>query len=124
MVKLADEIEAQTDIAMATARDFDDDEVATSVRYVASDDLFVIVLKSGRRVVIPKEDLQDIADASPGDAAQVELVAMNSALTWDTLDVDFGVKGLANGLYGNERWMKQLDERRRRNAAAALKRTA
>jgi hypothetical protein len=124
MAKLAEDIEEQIDLAMEEGRDFYDDEVATSVRYVATDDRFVLVLKSGRRVVIPREDLQDVAELSVEDAADVALVELCSVVEWEKPDIGFGVKGLADGLYGNERWMKQLDERRRKNAAAALERTA
>jgi hypothetical protein len=46
------------------------------------------------------------------------------ALHWEELDVDFRVDGLRQGSYGNEHWMKQLERRRRENAAAALSRTA
>jgi len=113
MAKLARDIEEMLDEAMATGRDFYDDEVATSVHYVASDDLFVLVLKSGRRVVIPREELQDVAKLTAEDAADVSLVEWSSVVEWEKSDIGFGVKGLADGLYGNERWMKQLEERRR-----------
>jgi hypothetical protein len=59
MAKLADDIEEQIDRAIAEARDFYDDEVATSVRYVPVEDMFVLVLRSGRRVLIAREDLQE-----------------------------------------------------------------
>jgi hypothetical protein len=49
---------------------------------------------------------------------------LGMALHWEELDVDFRVDGLRQGLYGNERWMKQLEQRRRQNSAAALLRTA
>ena len=111
MAKLAEDIEDQITRALAEAQDFYDDEVATSVRYVASGDLFLLVLKSGRRIAIPREDLQDVADASREDAAEVRLEMLNSAVHWEKLDVDFSVKGLADGLRGGERWMKQLAER-------------
>jgi hypothetical protein len=121
---LDDATEASITRALAGVRGFEDDEVAISVEYVASSDLFLVVLRSGLRLAIPREDLQTIADATAEDAANVSLVGGGSALHWENLMEGFRVKGLADGLYGNERWMKELDERRRKNAAAALKRTA
>ena len=91
--------------------------MATSVRYVPSEDLFLLVLKSGARIAIPREDLQDVADASRDDAADVTLEMLNSAVHWEKLDVDFSVKGLADGLRGNEYWMARLQARRSPRAA-------
>ena len=109
---LDDETERSIDRALAEARDFYDDEVATSVRYLPEGDLFLLVLKSGQRVAIPREELQDVAEASVEDAADVSLDMLNSAVHWEKLDVDFSVKGLADGGRGNQHWMKRLAERR------------
>lgn len=94
---------------------FHPNEVAHSVRYVASEDLFLLILQSGQRVAIPREELQDVADASVEEAADVSLEMLNSAVHWEKLDVDFSLKGLAAGRRGNERWMKQLAARRGRH---------
>jgi len=105
MAKLADDIDEQIDRALAEARDPLPDEVASSVRYVPAEDLFILVLGSGRRVVLPREELQDVASATPEEAADVVLDMLDSAVWWRTLDVAFSVKGLADGLRGNERWI-------------------
>ena len=112
MAKIADDIDEQIDHALLSHEALRDDEVASWVRYLKGEDLFLMMLKSGRRVAIPREDLQYLADASTEDAAEVQLEMMNSALHWEKLDVDFGVKGLAEGKYGNARWMDELAERR------------
>jgi hypothetical protein len=112
MAKLADDIEEQIDQAIAEARDFYDDEVATSVRYVQAEDMFVLVLRSGRRVLIAREDLQELAKATPQQAADVRLEMLNSAVHWEQLDVDYPVKALADGLLGNDVWMKKLAEQK------------
>jgi hypothetical protein len=117
MAQTIEEIEANLDEAMATARDFYPDERATSVSYSASDDLFVLVLRSGARIAIPREDLQDVASLSPQDAGKVELTSLDTAIEWLEADIGFGVKGLADGLRGNERWMKKLADRNQTKAA-------
>jgi hypothetical protein len=104
-------LEEQIDRALAEARDFYPDEQALSVRYLPEQDLYIIVLKSGVRITIPREDLQHVADATPQEAADVVLDMLDSAVWWRTLDVAFSVKGLADGVRGNESWMKKLAER-------------
>lgn len=105
------ETEADIDRALAEARDFYPDEQATSIRYVGAEDLYVLVLKSGRRIVIPREDLQDVSAATPEQAADVVLDMLDTAVWWQTLDVAFSVKGLADGRFGNDAWMKKLAAR-------------
>jgi hypothetical protein len=64
------------------------------------------------------EEIQDLANADRNVVAEVELVGSGSALHWEKLDVDFRVEGLADGIYGNQRWMDMLHERRRKDASA------
>ena len=124
MAKLSPDIEEQIDRAIANARDPYDDEVAVSAEYDKRHELLIVQLKTGQRLAIPREDLQDLADADPDKVSKVKLEMLGMALHWEDLDVDFLVEGLRQGRYGSERWMKQLNERRRKNANAALERTA
>ena len=123
-IPLSAEEEARIDEAIRNARDPYDYEVAVSAEYDRSRELLLVKLKSGQWLAIPREDLQDLADADPDKVSKVELEMLGMALHWEELDVDFRVDGLRQGLYGNERWMKHLEQRRRENAAAALSRTA
>jgi hypothetical protein len=121
---LDEETERQITEALANARDPYDYEVAVSAEYDRSRELLLVKLKSGQWLAIPREDLQDLADEDPDKVSKVELEMLGMSLHWEELDVDFRVDGLRQGLYGNERWMKQLEQRRRENAAAALSQTA
>jgi hypothetical protein len=123
-VPLSAEEEARIDEAIRNSRDPYDYEVAVSAEYDRSRDLLLVKLKSGQWLAIPREELQDLAGADPDKVSKVELEMLGMSLHWEELDVDFRVDGLRQGLYGNERWMKQLEQRRRQNAAAALSRTA
>jgi hypothetical protein len=124
-IPLSAEEEARIDEAIANARDPYDYEVAVSAEYDSVHELLLVKLKSGQRLAIPREDLQDLADADPDKVAKVEIEMLGMALHWEELDAGFLVDGLRQGRYGNERWMKKLHERwRRDNAAAALSRTA
>jgi hypothetical protein len=124
MARLSADIDEQIDRAIANARDPYDYEVAVSAEYDRVHELLLVKLKSGQRLAIPREDLQGLADADPEKISKVEIEMLGKALHWEELDADFLVDGLRQGLYGNERWMKQLEQRRRQNAAAALSRTA
>ena len=124
MARLSADIDEQIDRAIANARDPYDYQVAVSAEYDRSRELLLVKLKSGQWLAIPREDLQDLADADPDKVSKVELEMLGMALHWEELDVDFRVDGLRQGSYGNEHWMKQLERRRRENAAAALSRTA
>ena len=124
MARLSADIDEQIDRAIANARDPYDYEVAVSAEYDRVHDLLLVNLKSGQRLAIPREDLQGLADADPDKLSKVEIEMLGKALRWEELDADFLVDGLRQGLYGNERWMKQLEQRRRVSAADALERTA
>lgn len=121
---LDDVTEAMITEAIQNARDYYAFEIAASVRYMPGEDLLLIVMKSGQRVAIPVEDLQDLANADRKLVAEFELIGSGSAVHWEKLDVDFSTEGLAQGLYGNERWMKRLQEKRRSDAYDALSQTA
>jgi Protein of unknown function (DUF2442) len=55
------------------------------------------------------EDLaQGLSGATPQDLAQVEITPMGDGLHWETLDTDFTVAGLLNGVFGTKRWMAAL----------------
>jgi hypothetical protein len=123
-IELSAEEEARIDEAIREARDPYDEEVAVSAEYDRRQDLLIVRLKTGQRLAIPREDLQDLADADPERVAKVEIEMLGMALHWEELNVDFRVDDLRQGLYGSERWMGQLEQRRRKNATAALERTA
>ena len=124
MAKLSPDIEEQIDRAMERAKQEPPPVVAVSVGFDRSLRLLVITLGNGRRLSIPQEDLQGLADVSVDQAAEVEIDPFGMALWWEKLDLGFTIEGLIEGRTGNARWMKQLNEQRRSNAAAALERTA
>jgi hypothetical protein len=123
-ISLSPEEEARIDAAIANARDPYDDEVAVAAEYDSRYDLLIVRLKTGQRLAIPREDLQELAVADPDEVRKVQIEMLGMSLHWEELNVDFRVDGLRRGLYGSERWMKQLNERRQRNATAALERSA
>jgi hypothetical protein len=124
MARLSLDIDDQIDRAIANARDPYDEEVAVSAEYDRRQDLLIVRLKTGQRLAIPREDLQDLSDADPDKVSKVDLEMLGMSLHWEELNVDFRVDDLRQGFYGSDRWMSQLEQRRRKNAGAALERTA
>jgi hypothetical protein len=82
-VVLTPEQEASIDTALANARDPEDEEVAVAASFDVTNRLLHIELKTGQRLTLPQEDLQDIAHANPSDLAEVEILAPGTALHFE-----------------------------------------
>jgi hypothetical protein len=96
-------------LARAAAAAADKTEArAIAVRYSRSQDAFVIELRSGIGLIIPRRLLQGLADAKPADAARVTIVDKGAVLHWATLDVDLTIPGLVRGMFGTKTWMSEL----------------
>jgi hypothetical protein len=78
---------------------------AASARYDAKSDRIVVELTSGATFAFPPRLVQCLADAAPAHLVEVELLGDGEALHWETLDVDYSVAGLVNGIFGTARWM-------------------
>ena len=78
---------------------------ATSAHYDARNDRIVVELTSGATFAFPPRLAEGLADATADQLAEVELLGQGSALHWETLDVDYSVAGLVNGIFGTARWM-------------------
>jgi len=107
-MELTPEVQAMIDEALKNARDPYDHEVAVSAEYDAVRELLIVKLKTGERLAIPRENLQGIATAAPALVAKVELEMLGMSLHWEELDMDFLVDSLRQGIYGSERWMREL----------------
>jgi hypothetical protein len=74
-----------------------------------------MVMKSGQRVAIPREEIQVLASAPRKQVAEVKIENFGTALHWPRLDLDLSVEGLLKGVTGNRRWMQELKLQRRRS---------
>jgi hypothetical protein len=116
--------DAEIDVALKRARLEPEPPTAVSVRYHASTDSIIIGMKSGRRLIIPREEMQGLATARKSDVSEIEIENLGTALSWPRLDLDFSIEGLLKGITGNRRWMQELAYQRRNHAPAELERTA
>ena len=74
-------------------------------------ELFILKLSDGRRLVLPRENLQWVADATPEKAADFSFEPHGSHIWWPQLDEGLSLEGLLEGLTGNEKWMAKIQRR-------------
>ncbi len=87
---------------------------AQSARYDRKTNRLVIELKNGATFIVPCDLIQGLRDADPKDIAAVELGLRGASLHWEKLDQDFSVGGLVRGVFGNKKWMEELNRARGR----------
>jgi hypothetical protein len=78
---------------------------AIAARYDRKADRVIVELTSGATFAFPPRLVQGLAGATPDQLAEVEVLGAGSGLHWETLDVDYSVPGLVNGLFGTAKWM-------------------
>lgn len=84
---------------------------AVAAEYRAKEDVLGVKLASGVELLIPRNLLQGLENATPEQAAQVQIWGPGSSLHWEALDVDHYVPSLIEGVFGNRRWMSELGKR-------------
>ena len=99
-----EEIEA----ALEEAKEFDDEPRAVSAEYVSATDAVMIHLSTGGRLIIPREDLQGLENATPRQLAEIQLWGGGISLSWPQLDVDHYLPHLLEHRYGSDAWMEKL----------------
>lgn len=82
-----------------------DRPIPVSVRYEAKPDRIVVEFESGASFMVPTSALQGLAKADPHDLAQVELLG-ETGLHWPSLDIDFTIAGLMQGVFGTASFME------------------
>ena len=102
--------DAEIDAALERAKEFDKEPRVTAAEYNRDVDVVVLHLNTGRRLVIPREELQGLEGATEGQLAEIEIFA-GLSLAWPQLDVDHYLPHLLEHRYGDERWMEALRQR-------------
>lgn len=78
---------------------------ARSARYDVKSDRVVVDLTNGATFAFPPRLVEGLHDASPAEIAEVEVIGRGFGLRWETLDLDYTVPGLVNGVFGTAKWM-------------------
>ncbi len=112
--------DAEIDAAIEEARYAPTPPAATKVEFLRSVRLLLLELKSGQRLAIPVEDLEELANATDEQLATIELLGPGTGIHFPEFDGNLYVPYLVEGSRGSKRWMEQLEAKR----AAALKAAA
>ena len=95
---------------------------ALAARYDAESRRIVVDLTNGATFAFRPELLQGMAHGTPEQFAEVEILGTGHGLHWESLDADFTVPGLLNGVFGTAKWQAQQAGRASSPAKAAAAR--
>lgn len=99
------------DEAFERSKQHDNDPVAISVKHISTENLIVIHLSNARRLVLPVEDIQALNQATHEQLSHHEIIGIGRGISFPDIDADLFVPALIQGIYGSERWMRQLEVR-------------
>ncbi len=104
--------DAEIDPAIARAHsEIDEPPSAVAVRYIAGYDIYIVSLNDGTRMVLQRERLQGLQNATKQQLSNVEILGQGTGLHWRDLNVDLSIPALRKGLFGNKHWMKEMGRR-------------
>ena len=83
---------------------------ATSVEYIRSLDVIVLKIDDGSRLVIQRELIQGLEDATPEELSHIEIIS-GEIIGWPDLDVHHHLERLMAGKYATESWKKAREQR-------------
>ena len=118
--------DAEFERAIERAKRLRDEPLVTEAFYRPGPglDLFIFKLSDGRRLAVPREDLQGLQSGTRDQLARIEIVGGGTGLHWPNLDVDVYVPGLLRGIYGSKKWMAEIGRRGGSVRSAAKKKAA
>ena len=105
-----EEIDAEIDAALERAKldPQPDPPMAIAAEYDARLDLVLLSIDNGRRLALPRKELQGLEDATESQLSHIEIFG-GLDIAWPQLDVDHYLPSLMAGTYGSDRWMQSLN---------------
>ena len=100
----------EIDAVLQQVRNLPDLPRALSAKYNRELDVIVIQIDNGRRLVVPREELQGLDTATPEQIARIEIFG-GLDIAWPDLDLDHYLPSLMKGQFGSDRWMQSLENR-------------
>ncbi|WP_170188672.1 DUF2442 domain-containing protein [Geitlerinema sp. P-1104] len=97
---------------------------AEAVQYNPERQLIEIQLKNGAIFAFPPHLAQGLQNASPSELEEVWLGADGLSVHWDSLDADFSIPGLIQGIFGTKAWMAELDRKGGQQSSLAKQQAA
>ncbi len=102
--------DADIDAALEDAKSLPPEPHAVSGEYHRALDLIILRLDDGRRLVLPREQMQGLQNATEAELGHIEIFG-GTDIAWPDLDVDHNLRSLLVGRYGSEKWMQSLQRR-------------
>ncbi len=78
--------------------------IPAAVRFDEASGRIVVEFTNGAAFMVPARAIQGLENATNAQLAEVELLG-ETGLHWESLDVDFTIAGLMNGVFGTAKFM-------------------
>jgi hypothetical protein len=78
--------------------------VPTSVRFDHASERVIVEFENGASFMFPARALQGLEEATTAQLSEVELLG-ETGLHWESLDADYTIAGLMNGIFGTKSFM-------------------
>jgi hypothetical protein len=75
-------------------------------------DIFLIKVDNGRRLVIAREDIWAVRNATPEQASDFRIQHFRDAIWWTQVDEGLRLESALEGRYGNKAWMDYVHRRK------------
>lgn len=79
--------------------------IPVSVRFDRGSGRILVEFTNGAAFMVPARALQGLEDANDAQLAEVELLG-ETGLHWESLDTDYTISGLMNGVFGSKAFME------------------
>ena len=83
---------------------------ALSAEYKPDLNVLILHVDNGRRLVIPREEIQALQNATPSQLAEIEILA-GTNIGFPQIDVNLYFPYLLEGRFGTDAWMQSLNQR-------------
>lgn len=83
---------------------------ADSASYDSKNSEIVIKLRNGATLLVPHKLIQGLQTDDLSALADIELFLDGTEIHWPTLDVQYRVKSLIDGVFGTPRWIEHLKQ--------------
>ncbi|OLP59242.1 hypothetical protein BJF93_04955 [Xaviernesmea oryzae] len=83
--------------------------IPVSVRFDPISERILVDFSNGAAFLFPARAVEFLQDATPEQLAEVELLG-ETGLHWESLDVDYSIEGLMNGIFGSRAFMQQRNK--------------
>ncbi len=79
--------------------------IPASVRFDTASERIILDFTNGASFIFPARALQGLEEATVAELSEVELLG-ETGLHWESLDADYTISGLMNGVFGTRSFME------------------